>query len=384
MKVILKNEQTKNIILLLIIGLFGFLSIKLFTPYIDILLLAFIIVQIFHPFYEYIFQKTKSKSLATTLSVLVALIIVIVGVAIVIILTYGEVKNYLEGNNINNLLNKIQDFANSIINSIDDLLKRFNFNKDTYITPLNLSNSNYGEILKDSFNKFQKDNINLPQQVISTGVEVIYIIGTLLFTFFMLLFSLIYLFPNYEKLSEQFNKISPLDKRINTILFSKFINTVKGTIKGTFLVALIQATVMIIPMILMGVGAPALLWLIMVVVSIIPIGSGLVWVPVCLLTIFTGISTGNPVQSLFGVLLLIYGTIMVNIIDTALRSNLIKDSLDLHPLVTIFSILGGLVLFGFYGVLYGPLIVVIFLTVVEIYKEDNIQSNKETLHENLS
>jgi len=371
MTTIYKNAISKNIFLIAMMLLFGYLSIRLFGPYLNILVLAFIIVQIFHPFYQFVLNRTNNRSLATFLSVLVAIIIVALTLTILGLLTYSELKTIIEGNSLSDLLHKFQDFINSIVGSIDDLFKRFNI--DVYVNPLNLTNSNIPDLIKKLFDSFQNQNVNLPQQVISAGAEVVYntfyIVGDFLFQFFLLLFSLIYLFPNYTNLPRFFDSISPLDKDINDLIFDKFIKTVKGTIKGTFLVAVIQATVMIIPMVMLGVGAPVFLWLLMVIVSVVPIGSGLVWVPAGILIIFNGVSTGNPVQSLLGFLLLLYGAIMVNIIDTPLRSNLIKDTVDIHPLVTIFSILGGLVLFGFFGVIYGPLIVVIFTTIVDVFKK---------------
>jgi len=190
----------------------------------------------------------------------------------------------------------------------------------------------------------------------------------LLFATFILILCLIYMFPAYEKLPKIFARFSPLDTKYDDLIYSKFINTLKGTINGTFVVAIAQATAVIIPMIFMGVGAPVLLWIIMLILSIVPVGSGLVWAPVGVIMIIQGIANQTPGGVLAGIFLIVYGAIIINVVDSILRPRLIKSEVNIHPLVTILSVIGGIGLFGFFGILYGPLIVVIFMTILDIYK----------------
>ncbi len=112
-------------------------------------------------------------------------------------------------------------------------------------------------------------------------------------------------------------------------------------------------------------GAPVLLWLIMVILSLVPIGSGLVWFPVGIFMIANG-------QTVEGIALIIYSGVIINVIDALLRPIVMKEQTNLHPLVILFSVLGGIAVFGPIGVLYGPLISVFFTSNVRGWDTLNI------------
>ena len=128
---------------------------------------------------------------------------------------------------------------------------------------------------------------------------------------------------------------------------------------------------------LMGIGAPVLLWLIMVLLSIVPIGSGLVWAPVGIAVIIGGISSGNTTQIILGVLLIVYSAIIINVIDTTFRPRLMHGAVNIHPLAAVFSVLGGIAAFGILGILYGPVLFVLFLTMVELYRKNFLSGKRE-------
>ena len=107
----------------------------------------------------------------------------------------------------------------------------------------------------------------------------------------------------------------------------------------------------------------------MMILSILPIGSGLVWFPVGLFMIIDGLRTGNTGQVIIAIALIIYSAIIINVIDTTIRPKIMKDTVNIHPLITIFSVLGGLTIFGPMGILYGPIIVVMFLSIMDIYNK---------------
>jgi predicted PurR-regulated permease PerM len=181
-----------------------------------------------------------------------------------------------------------------------------------------------------------------------------------LFMGFLFVITLLYLFTEYDKLPRLISRISPLDDDLDHLLFNKFTETTRAVIIGNFLVAIAQASAVSGMLLILGVGAPVLLWVLMVILSLVPIGSGLVWLPVGI-----GLAlSGNP---LAGVLLIVYSAIIINVIDTSLRPQLLRGTLRLHPLVIIFSALGGIGMFGPLGILYGPLIAVFFTSLMDVY-----------------
>ena len=74
----------------------------------------------------------------------------------------------------------------------------------------------------------------------------------------------------------------------------------------------------------------------------IPVGSGLVWAPIGIIMIIQG----TPASIFSGIFLIVYSAIIINVLDSFLRPKLIKSDVNLHPLVTILSVIGGVGLFG--------------------------------------
>lgn len=332
------------------------ITISLFSSYLSLLVVALIIVQIFHPFYRFIKEKTKSKPLATTLSVLISLTAIILPLIVILLLTINEVSNIVKSTDILQTFRNVELALNNMISGANSILGNVGYKGE--IQPVEVT-SEIIRILE-----------SLGTQLFDFARQILSFSGVVIFNLFLLIISLIYLFPAYENIPNVFSKISPLHDSLDKIFYEKFRNTIKGVVKGSLIVAIAQATAVIIPMMIIGVGAPVLLWLIMVIFSIVPVGSGVVWAPVSIILLIDGLTTADPLKVVIALALFFYSAVIINVIDTTLRPRLMKNSVNIHPLVTIFSVLGGIVSFGILGIFYGPLIVVIFLAFAEIYNKE--------------
>lgn len=329
------------------------LAMQLFLPYLNVIILALVIVQIFHPLYKFFIKTLRSKGISTFLSIIFVLILFVLPLTAIIILAVNEVQNIISSTEILNsgIFQSFKDSIVGAINNINNVVGAFQSLK-------------FEEIVKS----INGDSGQVITQILTVLKDTISLGGVILFNIFLLILCLIFFFPAYENLGNIFSKISPLDDKLDLLLVKKFKETTKGVLRGSFFVAILQATAVLIPLLLLQVGAPVLLWIIMVILSIIPIGSGIVWAPVGIAMIINGISTGNTGQSILGIGLIIYSAIIINVIDSVFRPILLKNSVNLHPLVTIFSVLGGISAFGIFGILYGPLIVVFFISITQIYR----------------
>jgi len=354
----LKELEIKNIFLLLVLGVISYLAFRIFSPYLNIIIIALVLVQIFHPVYRYLLRKTNSQPLSTTLSVLITIFLMVIPIILLVILTLSEVSKFTTSNILN--LNELQSSINSLIDGINNFFKSLNLS-------MTISRLNSDQLIESIAVSVQNQLLPFVQQILSLS-------GEILFSLFLLILCLIYFFPIYENLPTIFSRISPLDGDLDAILFRNFKTTTKAVIKGSFFVAIIQATAVLIPLLILNVGAPILLWVVMVILSILPIGSGLVWGPLGIFMIIQGIQTGNPAQVLIAISLMIYSAVIINVIDTTLRPRIMKKSVNIHPLVTIFSVLGGIYYFGPLGILYGPLIIVFFVSIVDIYHKKFMSS----------
>jgi predicted PurR-regulated permease PerM len=90
------------------------------------------------------------------------------------------------------------------------------------------------------------------------------------------------------------------------------------------------------------------------------VGTALIWLP---LTAYF-FATGNNYD---GIGLLVYSLVFITHIDYVARLTLLKRFMDIHPLITIFGVIVGITLFGFWGVIFGPLLISYFIILVKIY-----------------
>lgn len=145
-------------------------------------------------------------------------------------------------------------------------------------------------------------------------------------------------------------RISPLNATEMTALYREIADTIRATLMGTVLVALIQGTLGGVMFWLLGLPSPLLWGLVMGLAAIVPVlGTFLVWVPA---TIFLFL-TGSEWQAL---VLLVWGVVVIGSIDNLLYPLLVGNRLQTHTIPTFLSLVGGLLVFGPAGIIIGPVI----------------------------
>jgi predicted PurR-regulated permease PerM len=155
----------------------------------------------------------------------------------------------------------------------------------------------------------------------------------------------------------------PLEDRVERRLLTKFTLVTQAMLKGTFLIGLLQGALAGIAFAVAGVPHAVFWGTVMAVLSIVPgIGSAVVWVPASIILIVQG-----SVVAGFG--LLLFCALVVGSIDNLLRPILVGKDTNMHELMIFFGTLGGLFTFGMSGLLIGPVIASLFLTIWEIYGE---------------
>ena len=148
-------------------------------------------------------------------------------------------------------------------------------------------------------------------------------------------------------------------------LFRKFAAVTRATVKGSLLVAVAQGTLGGLIFWVLDIRA-ALLWgVVMTMLSLIPVvGAALVWMPTALYLL----ATGHYWQ---GALLMAYGACVIGLADNILRPVLVGRDTKLPDFLVLLSTLGGFSLFGMDGFVTGPMLAVLFITVWQIFMEEN-------------
>ena len=177
----------------------------------------------------------------------------------------------------------------------------------------------------------------------------------------IMLYLLFFLLRDGRALAERIMEAIPLHGDQKAALFARFADVVRATVKGSILVAIAQGTLGGIAFWFLGIHAPLLWAALMAFLSLIPaVGAALVWIPVAIYFLATG-----AIWQGFG--LILYGVLVIGLVDNLLRPFLVGKDTKLPDYVVLISTLGGIQVFGLNGFVIGPLIAAMFMVSWEIF-----------------
>jgi predicted PurR-regulated permease PerM len=176
-----------------------------------------------------------------------------------------------------------------------------------------------------------------------------------------MVFSLFFFYLDGDYLSRLALHAIPIRKEYTGALVGKFKDITRNLVLGYIMVALVQAATAFIVYTLFGVSGSLVFAALTFFCAFIPIfGAGLIWFPLGLLRVLSGDILG-------GVALWVVSGIFISTLDNFLRPVFLKNRIQLHPLIIFFAILGGISVFGLNGVILGPMVVILFLTVLDLF-----------------
>ncbi len=179
----------------------------------------------------------------------------------------------------------------------------------------------------------------------------------------LMLFTLFFLYRDREDAIRILRSLLPLEEREKSVLLSRIYDTLCATLQGSLSIALIQGTLGGAMFWLLGLPA-ALLWgVFMSIMALIPsLGTFLVWMPAAIYLFLSG-------QHWKAVILFAWGALVVGTIDNILYPTLVGSRLQLHTVAILFSVLGAIALVGIPGIILGPLILNVTLTLIAFGQE---------------
>jgi predicted PurR-regulated permease PerM len=179
----------------------------------------------------------------------------------------------------------------------------------------------------------------------------------------ILLFALYYLLTSGPSALKSGLDLLPMRAHDRDLLAERTLSTIRATVKGTFVIAVIQGVLTGAGLAVAGVPGAVFWGAVAGVLSIIPgIGPPLVWLPAAIWLW----ATGSPVPA---VALAAWGALVVGVIDNLLRPILVGQDAKMSDLLVLLSTLGGLTLFGAVGIIVGPLIAALFVSAWYIYAQ---------------
>jgi predicted PurR-regulated permease PerM len=204
------------------------------------------------------------------------------------------------------------------------------------------------ETLVGSLENLGTQLIRNTQQLVGNAASV----GLLVFIY---LYCLFFFFKDGEDMLLGLFDFIPFAKEEKDAVANKFISVTRAILKSTFIIGLIQGAVGGTFFLITGLEGAVLWGLVIMFFATIPnFGAILVWLPAALFLFFTG-------QIVDGVLMAAGAGGLITLVDYLLRPRLVKTDIQIHEILVLFGILGGLAAFGIFGLILGPIVAAIFV-----------------------
>ena len=182
--------------------------------------------------------------------------------------------------------------------------------------------------------------------------------------FTIMLYLLFFFLRDGERIVEMIIHALPLDDESERRLLQRFAEVVRATIKGTLVIGIVQGTLGGLVFWMLGIDGAILWGVLMIILSLIPIvGAFLIWGPAAILLMIGGNYVG-------GIILLTFGVVVISMVDNLLRPLLVGRDTKMPDYLVLLATLGGLGLFGGSGIVIGPLIAALFLTMWIMFMEE--------------
>ncbi len=215
------------------------------------------------------------------------------------------------------------------------------------------------------FELVNADNLNKLGNFIAQAVpQVLNATFSTLVTIFFMYFILFFMLVNGRKMEQGIYGYIPLKDENVDKLGRETQNIVISNAIGIPVIAFLQGVVALIGYMIIGVNEPWFWFVVTCLTAMLPIiGAALAYVPLAI------IFFAND-QVLQGVFMLIYGFGVIGTVDNIFRFTLARKIGNVHPLITVFGVIIGLKLFGFIGLIFGPLLISVFILLLKIYANE--------------
>lgn len=338
MKEDILKKYYKYVFVILLIAIL-YLSFQLIQPFITALFASALLSYLFFPVYRIIYTKLHNKNIASFITCILILLIILIPLFFIANHLINESKSFYQ---------KIEsnDFPPEISNFIKE-----NMEANSYIK------QGVNSALKYLIDETKNFIVSIPLKLLN---------------FFIMLFIIFYLFKDGPVIVDKITSLIPLEEEYKEHILKEIKEVTSAIIFGVTVTSLIQGAVGGLGFLIFGIESPIMWGFIMAILAMIPfMGPAFIWVPAGIIQIIYG--------NLFsGIGILAYGISIISTIDNIIKPKIIGSKANIHPVIILMGIFGGIKMFGFIGIVVGPLILSLLLVTLRIYKgvKDGIKSKK--------
>lgn len=327
------TDRLKQFFFIVIILLLGGILFWKITGFIPAFLGALTLYVVMRPAVIYlVYKKHWKRWIAAFLLMLASVIILLVPMALVVNMMASKVSF-------------VVSHSTQLIDGVKLFIQKIKFN-----THIDVLSAETIQKIQDALTKFLPQFLGTTFNVLTTLVVMYFIL------YFMLVESL--------NMEDTLYEYTPLKEENTNRLGAEIKSMVISNAIAIPLLAVVQAGLCTLGYWIFGVQDPVFWGVITGFAGMLPVvGTAIVWVPLGIYQIANGY-TG------LGIGLLIYGGLIVGTADNVFRFLWQKKFADVHPLITVFGVLIGISLFGFVGLIFGPLLISMFILLLRIYRDE--------------
>jgi len=339
------NDRFYLFMIVIIVSILAYLSYLVIIPFIKAIAWAIVMTVVFYPLYVYIRKYVPWKSAASGITLFVAVILIVGPFSYLIVNLTTELRSFLEYLNTHGI-GKMDDWLNTpkilwIQEKIRDIL--------------NLQDFNISNLISTNLSRLGKAVL----ANVKTGVANIV---SILINFLFMIFAMFFMLKDGPDFMGKIRDYMPFSEEHKDRLASQMKDMVISTIYGGVVVALTQGLLGGTTFFLLGLGSPVLLGTAMAFMSFIPgLGAVSVWGPVLVYFLLKKLY-------LKAVIMFIVGAFVISMVDNILKPIIISGRTRMPTLIIFFSVIGGLKVFGLIGLVLGPLVIAMFISVLEIFR----------------
>jgi predicted PurR-regulated permease PerM len=341
----------------ILFGLLAFISLYIVRAYLGLFFLALVITIVFDPLYRFLETRVKRPPVASILTTL--LLIVLILIPVILLSSIAISQSFTIINN----LQKTSYYSSPVTQYITDSANQIaQVLTHQYTSLLTQNQGNLTNLLEGGATMLSNILFKNILPVISFSIQAI--AQTVFFFVF-----LVYLFPYRQKMFKALSDITPVSATEHQLFIKRFEAVTVGTITSMIVIGAVQGFLGGLMLAFLGFPAAAFWGLLMAFASLIPFGTGVIWIPISLYLVFSG-------QWWQGIVLFAWGTLVISTVDNIIRAKLLsRGDAKLPEILTLISVLGGINTFGFWGFIYGPALVGLFYTALIIYRERRLKTN---------
>lgn len=345
------ESQKKALAVATIIALVG--GAFFLEPYFSLIAFASILAFMFNGIYHRFERRWQNPNRSSFVTLIIAMLTLIIPAALVIAVSIKQVDHLADSIDSSTVTTYINEAVDGVNQTLSKVGIDYTLNQESVTNALEEPLKNLGESTLQSIPGLFSSFFNF------FSVAII---------FFFVFLSLL---KNQRALVRTAHALNPLGREISQLYLQKIAAMTKAMVRGQFIIATAQGFTD--AALLAIAGLPELFFfffLLLTALSIIPLGGGIVAIPIGILMILTG--------NVWGGLIVIVGhLVIVTNIDNVLRPQLVPKEAKLDSALTLLSVFAGLKMFGFLGIVIGPVIMILIVTTIRVYEEVHGEKLKE-------